>query len=84
MLTNYNAISCPKCLSKLQVKNRGTYSLIGGVGGGFGGGVGGLLLNSWLYTGEVLYIALFIVLLSAIFFVALGLSAKFLRLEARD
>lgn len=82
-LTNYNAIKCPSCSAKLQVENRKTSRLIGGVGGGVGGGLGALLGVSYALTGEVTYIVLLIAL---IFVVALGAwmtSVKFIRLEVK-
>jgi hypothetical protein len=32
-LTNLNTITCPTCASKFELKNKGTGSLIGGIGG---------------------------------------------------
>ena len=80
-LTNFNTITCPTCSTKLQVKNKGTSSLIGGIGGGVGGALGGLLLYYWLFTKEVFCLSLLIALFSSIAFAAWLAAIKFIKLK---
>jgi DNA-directed RNA polymerase subunit RPC12/RpoP len=83
-LTNLNTITCQVCSSKLRVKNKNFNSTIGGVGGGIGGGLGTLLLISWIRTGNILFIGLFIALIIAISLSVWLLANKYIELELAE
>ncbi len=70
MLTNYNAITCSTCHSKLRVENKDTNSAIGGAIGGVGGGLGTLLLIQLFWTGDLIFLGLFVALFVGLFVVA--------------
>ena len=85
LLTWFNtAITCPTCASKLQWKNKGTGSLIGGVGGGVGGGLGALFEIWWLQTGNVAYLGLVVGVIVAVFFAAWMAMVKFTEFEPQS
>ena len=85
LLTRFNtAITCPTCASKLQWKNKGTGSLIGGVGGGVGGGLGALFGIWWLQTGNVAYLGLVVGVIVAVFFAAWMAVVKFTEFEPQS
>ena len=82
-LTNFNAITCPTCSTRLQA-NKKINSLIGGIGGGVGAGIGWLLLTFWFHTKEVSYLMLLIALFPLIFFAAWLTEIKFMKLEVKS
>jgi hypothetical protein len=83
-LTNFNAITCPTCSTRLRIKNKTVSSLIGGIGGGVGGGIGGLLAILWMITKEMSYIMLFAALLTLIFLASWLASIKFVKLAKQN
>ena len=81
VLTNYNAITCSTCHSKLTVVNKGTNSAIGGVIGGVGGGLGTLLFIQLFETGNFIFLGLFVALFVGLFVAAWVLVVKKVRLK---
>jgi hypothetical protein len=85
LLTRFSAtITCPTCASELQWKNKGTGSLIGGVGGGVGGGLVALFGIWWLQTGSVTYLGLIVGVFAAVFFAAWMAMVKFAKFEPKS
>jgi endogenous inhibitor of DNA gyrase (YacG/DUF329 family) len=83
-LTRFSSsVICPMCNSSLQWKNKGTGSLIGGVGGGVGGGIGALFAEWWVFTGDVAYIALVCATAVVVFFAAWGAMVKLTKFEIK-
>jgi hypothetical protein len=80
-LTNLNSITCQACTSRVKVKNKGTNSGIGAVGGGLTGGIGALLLISWLFTKNPLYLGLLIPLLIVGVTIAIILVDRYIEVE---
>ncbi len=77
-LTRFStSVKCPTCNSLLEWKNKGTGSVIGGVGGAVGGGVGALLTELWVWTGNITYLTLIIPLIAGVFFAVWGAVVKF-------
>jgi len=83
-LTNLNAITCPTCLARVQVKNKKTSSLIGGIGGGVGAALGAVLLFYWLRTGEVFYLVFITALLFNIAFAGWWTFGILVQLEVKS
>ena len=85
LLTRFSTtITCPICASKLQWKNKGTGSLIGGVGGGIGGGLGALFAIRWVQTGNVAYLGLLVGVFAAVFFAVWVAMVKFTKFEPKS
>ena len=79
-----SSITCATCASKLQWKNKGTGSLIGGVGGGVGSVLGALFVIWWLQTGNVAYLGLIVGVIVAVFFAVWMALVKFTKFEPQS
>ena len=82
-LTNRNAITCQVCSSRVRVKNKDVSSVIGAVGGGLGGGLGAFFASSWVLTGNMLYLGLIAILLTADCVVSLLVEYKYVKVELK-
>jgi DNA-directed RNA polymerase subunit RPC12/RpoP len=80
-LTNLNSVTCQACTARVRVKNKGTNSAIGALGGGLTGGIGALLLISWLFTKNPLYLGLLIPLLIVGVTIATILVERYIKVE---
>ena len=80
-LTNLNSIRCQVCSSKLQVKNKGVNSAIGGTLGGLGAGLGILLYMLFFWTGNIVYLGLNVLWFICIFVFAWLLVLKFIKVK---
>jgi len=84
-LTRFSgSITCSVCSSQLQWKNKGTGSLIGGIGGGVGGGIGALFADWWVSTGNLVYLVLILAVIVTVFFAAWGAMVKFTKFELKS
>ena len=81
VITNRTKITCTRCSSKLQVKNKNVSSIIGGVGGGVGAFLGVFHLEAWVVTDNLVYLWAFALLLALIFTVALLLMEKYVQMK---
>ena len=84
ILTNRNAIKCDICSSRLRVKNKDFTSKIGGWGGGIGAFLNFFPFYLLLRTGNLVYLALLVPLISAELLIVFLFMNKYVALQAEE